>query len=162
MEMLVPHQHSSESDTKSSAQSNIVDDCNSPQPLFHNVKKNIVRTVPNFDCFNYDQQLGRGSSTSTCEGSPVVRKRSSGMSCAAKDKHIKKVTPDFIEKQGSERIANVNACDVLFAMPKSSKFGGLKKRSQDIKKLSGMGLGADLHMSETIFIGNQEKIVNFQ
>ena len=162
MEMLVPCQYSStESETKSSAQSNVVDDCNSPQPLFHNVKKNIVRTVPNFDCFNYDQQLSR-QSTSTSEGSPVVRKRSSGMSCAAKDKRIKKVTPDFIEKQGSERIANVNACDVLFAMPKSSKFGGLKKRSQDIKKLSGMGIGADLHMSEAIFIGNQEKIVNFQ
>lgn len=130
---------------------------NSSFNVFSNVRKHSSKILPNFNYQMYDQ--GQGN-----EAKPSCRHIASSSSAILNSKSVDLASSACLGSLEAERIANPKAYETMFAVPTSSKFGGLKKRSQVMSCVSGMQAD-DKNMSnvETLKVGgNLSKISTFQ
>ena len=94
----------------------------SPERVF-NSKKSSSKVLPNFD-FQMTELKGLDSKPS------ARRTPSSSISQTFTTMSINQATSESVSNLESERITNPKSFETMFAVPVSSKFGGLKKRSQ--------------------------------
>ena len=98
------------------------------------------------------------------DSKPCARRiPSSSMSQTLTTMSINQATSECVSNLESERISNPKSYETMFAIPVSSKFGGLKKRSQVMQSVSGMKSDEkDFSNTAVIKVENLEKICNFQ
>lgn len=95
----------------------------SSESLCSSVRKHSSKVLPNF---NY-QMFEQGQSPTDLK--PGVRKGLSQTATTLTSKSVGDATSACLATMDSERITNPKAYETMFAVPASSKFGGLKKRS---------------------------------
>ena len=61
-----------------------------------------------------------------------------------------------------ERIQNPKAYETMFAVPVASKFGGIKRKSQMMQKVSDMHIDDDFSSSITLILDGVDKLWTFQ
>lgn len=99
---------------------------------------------------------------SPTDSKPGVRRGLSQTATTLTAKSVGDATAACLATMDSERITNPKAYETMFAVPAASKFGGLKKRSQVLQRVSGMQADdKDLSNVATLKLGNLEKISTF-
>jgi hypothetical protein len=80
------------------------------------------------------------------------------------NKAVDLATSGCLIDQESERITNTKAYETMFTVAPTSKFGGLKKRSQVLQRVSGMESDTKdvVSSTATISVNNLDKICNFR
>lgn len=93
---------------------------NSPDRNFLSVKKHSSKILPNFSMYDQSATQQAHKSSQRRQSSAVLTSKNVDLAASG----------CFDGSLESERITNPKAYETMFAVAQSSKFGGMKKRSQ--------------------------------